>query len=132
MIYHKWDYKGTFNINVTSRDRYEAESEQGSLTVTMSRNRNPQASNKSNNDIIYVDDSITIDGIAFLILYGYNFHYTDEEIIAGHITKVIMIRYLFSEGTPNCAILKDWDTTIPRNLFHGIVLPFIVVGFVIS
>lgn len=80
----------------------------------------------------YIDESLTIDGIAILILYGYDFTYADEEVISGHITKGIMIGYLFSEGVPNCAILTDWDTVIPRNFFHGIVLPFIVIGVVVA
>ena len=70
--------------------------------------------------------------IALLILYGYDFHYTYEEIIEGHISKGIMIGYLFSENIPNIAILTNWDTVIPRNSFHGILLSFFVVGFVVS
>lgn len=39
VFHHTWDYKGTYNIEVTAMDIYGAESEIGTLVTTMPRNR---------------------------------------------------------------------------------------------
>ncbi|MCK4901830.1 MAG: PKD domain-containing protein [Thermoplasmatales archaeon] len=39
MIYHEWKWTGTFTINVTAKDRYEAESDWSTFTVSITRDR---------------------------------------------------------------------------------------------